>query len=175
MTVLPIIINNESFSNTTPTQTRTAYAEPLIRAIDPAGSRFSSVLYRPATMPTAERDYIKDISQLGRPLDRLVLVDNNPWSFLLQPLNGIPVDAYMGCSDDTYLLTVLLPLLRGLAHLDDVRPVLETLYEMPTWFAQEGLDVGSVIAKQGNLHRISMGRLAYAPGGATAFEHEGHM
>lgn len=33
---------------------------------------------------------MKDLSCLSKDLCRVVLVDNNPFSFLLQPLNGIP-------------------------------------------------------------------------------------
>lgn len=33
---------------------------------------------------------MKDLSCLSKDLSRVVIVDNNPFSFLLQPLNGIP-------------------------------------------------------------------------------------
>ena len=33
---------------------------------------------------------MKDLSGLSKDLRRIVIVDNNPFSFLLQPLNGIP-------------------------------------------------------------------------------------
>lgn len=36
------------------------------------------------------REHVKDLSCLSKDLCRLVLVDNNPFSFLLQPLNGLP-------------------------------------------------------------------------------------
>lgn len=36
------------------------------------------------------RENVKDLSCLSRDLCRTVIVDNNPFSFLLQPLNGIP-------------------------------------------------------------------------------------
>lgn len=36
------------------------------------------------------RDHVKDLSCLSKDLSRTVIVDNNPFSFLLQPLNGIP-------------------------------------------------------------------------------------
>lgn len=36
------------------------------------------------------REHVKDLSCLIKDLCRLVLVDNNPFSFLLQPLNGLP-------------------------------------------------------------------------------------
>lgn len=33
---------------------------------------------------------MKDLSCLSKDLSRIVIVDNNPFSFLLQPVNGIP-------------------------------------------------------------------------------------
>jgi carboxy-terminal domain RNA polymerase II polypeptide A small phosphatase len=33
---------------------------------------------------------VKDLSCLTSDFSRIVIVDNNPFSFLLQPLNGIP-------------------------------------------------------------------------------------
>ena len=36
------------------------------------------------------RDHVKDLSCISQDLCRVVIVDNNPFSFLLQPLNGIP-------------------------------------------------------------------------------------
>lgn len=118
-----------------------SYAEPLVQAIDPEGTLFSACLYRGATVMTRSKDYIKDLGCLGRDLRRCVLVDNNPYSFLLQPLNGIPLAPYAGDPCDSKLLEVLLPLLYGLAHLPDVRPVLASKFRMPQWFASRGYDV----------------------------------
>lgn len=36
------------------------------------------------------RDHVKDLSCISKDLCRIVIVDNNPFSFLLQPLNGVP-------------------------------------------------------------------------------------
>lgn len=36
------------------------------------------------------REHVKDLSCISKDLSRIVIVDNNPFSFLLQPLNGIP-------------------------------------------------------------------------------------
>lgn len=123
-----------------------SYAEPLVKALDPQGNLFSAALYRGATLGTSSRDYVKDLAVLGRDLRRAVLVDNNPFSFLLQPLNGIPVAPYNGDAADTALMDVLLPLLYGLAHLPDVRPVLGAKFGMPQWFQSRGYDVGSLVA-----------------------------
>ena len=36
------------------------------------------------------REHVKDLSCISNDPSRIVIVDNNPFSFLLQPLNGIP-------------------------------------------------------------------------------------
>ncbi|KAG5599874.1 hypothetical protein H5410_031244 [Solanum commersonii] len=36
------------------------------------------------------REHVKDLLCISKDLSRMVIVDNNPFSFLLQPLNGIP-------------------------------------------------------------------------------------
>jgi TFIIF-interacting CTD phosphatase-like protein len=43
---------------------------------------------------------VKDLSQLGRPLHRTVLVDDQPHNALLQPSNLVPVAPYHGDADD---------------------------------------------------------------------------
>uniref|UniRef100_A0A9I9CVT1 Mitochondrial import inner membrane translocase subunit TIM50 n=1 Tax=Cucumis melo TaxID=3656 RepID=A0A9I9CVT1_CUCME len=68
---------------------RTGYAKPLVDRIDTEG-RFSHRLYRPSTVSTEYREHVKDLSCIQRDLSRVVIIDNNPFSFLLQPMNGIP-------------------------------------------------------------------------------------
>lgn len=36
------------------------------------------------------REHVKDLSCVSKDFGRIVIVDNNPFSFILQPLNGIP-------------------------------------------------------------------------------------
>ncbi|PPR88800.1 hypothetical protein GOBAR_AA31882 [Gossypium barbadense] len=100
------------------------YARPLVDRID-AENRFSHRLYRPSTICTEFREHVKGLSCLSKNLCRTVIVDNNPFSFLLQPLNGIPCIPFSaGQPHDTQLLDVLLPLLKHLSLQKDVRPFL---------------------------------------------------
>ncbi|CAM0882971.1 unnamed protein product [Alopecurus aequalis] len=62
------------------------YARPLVDRID-AHNRFKLRLYRPSTVTT---EHVKDLSCLSKEFSRIVIVDNNPFSFIVQPLNGIP-------------------------------------------------------------------------------------
>ncbi|KAK1283532.1 hypothetical protein QJS10_CPB21g01260 [Acorus calamus] len=115
------------------------YARPLVDRID-AENRFILRLYRPATSSTEYREHVKDLSCLSKDLCRTVIVDNNPFSFLLQPLNGIPCIPFsVGQPYDEQLIGVLLPLLKHLSLQKDVRPVLYERFHMPEWFQKHGI------------------------------------
>ncbi|XP_024020606.1 carboxy-terminal domain RNA polymerase II polypeptide A small phosphatase 1 [Morus notabilis] len=117
------------------------YARPLVDRID-AENRFSLRLYRPSTVSTEYREHVKDLSNLSKDLSRVVIVDNNPFSFLLQPSNGIPCIPFSaGQPYDDQLLEVLLPLLKHLSKQKDVRPVLCDRFRMPEWFQMHGIPV----------------------------------
>ncbi|KAF8022143.1 hypothetical protein BT93_G2326 [Corymbia citriodora subsp. variegata] len=115
------------------------YAKPLVDTID-AENRFSLRLYRPSTISTEYREHVKDLSCISKDLSRIVIVDNNPFSFLLQPVNGIPCIPFTaGQPNDDQLLEVLLPLLKHLSMQRDVRPVLYERFHMPEWFQKCGI------------------------------------
>ncbi|OAY38405.1 CTD nuclear envelope phosphatase 1 homolog [Manihot esculenta] len=117
------------------------YAKPLVDRID-TENLFSLRLYRPSTVSTEYREHVKDLSCLSKDPCRIVIVDNNPFSFLLQPVNGIPcVPFSAGQPYDTQLLDVLLPLLKRLSDQKDVRPVLYERFHMPEWFRNQGIPV----------------------------------
>ncbi|XP_062156557.1 uncharacterized protein LOC133864290 [Alnus glutinosa] len=119
------------------------YARPLVDRIDKE-NRFSLRLYRPSTISTEYREHVKDLSCLSKNPCRIVLVDNNPFSFLLQPLNGIPCIPFTaGQPHDTQLLDVLLPLLKHLSQQKDVRPVLYERFHMPEWFQKQGIPISA--------------------------------
>jgi len=68
--------------------------------------------------------YVKDISLLGRPLDRVALIDNSPSAYLFQPRNAIPIESWFDDPFDEELLN-LTPMLQRLAKSDDVYSVLD--------------------------------------------------
>ncbi|XP_059301307.1 uncharacterized protein LOC132053338 [Lycium ferocissimum] len=120
------------------------YARPLVDKIDP-GNRFSLRLYRPSTISTEYREHVKDLSCISKDLSRIVIVDNNPFSFLLQPLNGIPCIPFSaGQRHDIQLLEVILPLLKHLSNQKDVRPVLYDRFHMPEWFQKHGIPASAL-------------------------------
>jgi TFIIF-interacting CTD phosphatase-like protein len=58
--------------------------------------------------------YVKDLSKLNRDLAHVIIIDDNPDSFQLQPENGIHIKPFKDANDveDTALLE-LIPLLEG--------------------------------------------------------------
>jgi carboxy-terminal domain RNA polymerase II polypeptide A small phosphatase len=52
--------------------------------------------------------YIKDLSKLGRDLSQILIIDNTPSCFSLQPKNGIPIKTWINDSKDNELNSVLL-------------------------------------------------------------------
>ncbi len=63
------------------------------------------------------QDYVKDLSRLGRSLGRIVLVDNDPFSGLLQPCNVLPTRAFYGEASDrcVAILVIALPVTSAIA------------------------------------------------------------
>ncbi|KAJ0246884.1 Haloacid dehalogenase-like hydrolase [Hirschfeldia incana] len=115
------------------------YARPLVDIID-TRKVLSNRLYRPSTVSTPYRDHVKDLLSTSKNMSRTVIVDNNPFSFLLQPSNGIPCIAFSaGQPNDTQLLDVILPLLKQLSEEEDVRPTLYERFRMPEWFEKQGI------------------------------------
>ena len=116
------------------------YASPLCDALDPSGSLLPVRLFRQATVAAGGHACVKDLGPLGRDLRRTVLVDNSPFSFLLQPACGLPAHPFDGDGSDDHLLSSVLPLLRELAADPglDVRPLLSARFGMASWLAARG-------------------------------------
>ena len=71
------------------------YADPIIDAIEKKGIKFEKRLYRIHTV-VINNDFVKDLSRVGRPLDKIAIVDNMPQNFRLQKENGINIKAFWG-------------------------------------------------------------------------------
>lgn len=67
---------------------------------------------------------MKDLSQLGRPMADVVILDNPPASYLFQPTNAVPISSWFNDPHDTELSDVS-PFLSDLAMVDDVRSILD--------------------------------------------------
>jgi len=88
-----------------------SYANPLLDRIDPK-NYITHRLFREHC--TLYKDMIvKDLSRLGRDLGSVIIVDNSPVSYYLQPENAIPITTWIDDPHDTKLpeLEVFLKLL----------------------------------------------------------------
>lgn len=72
------------------------YADPIEDEIEKDHNKyFDYRLYRHHTI-IVENDFVKDISRIGRPLDKTIIVDNMPQNFRLQKENGIWIKSFWG-------------------------------------------------------------------------------
>ncbi len=63
------------------------------------------------------------MSQLGRDLKDIIIIDNSPASYIFHPTNAIPISSWFNDTSDTEL-TDLTPFLEDLAKVDNVLLVL---------------------------------------------------
>ena len=61
-------------------------------------------LYRNHALPCRGEFYIKDLSLLGRDLNKTIIVDNISENFLLQPENGIAIKSWYDDAQDDALM-----------------------------------------------------------------------
>ena len=97
------------------------YADPILDIIEKDKKFFSFRLYRNHTIVMGNY-YIKDISRLGRDLDKVIIVDNMPQNFRLQKDNGILISSFFGEDEnDNALFNLKKVLVRIYEENDDVR------------------------------------------------------
>ncbi|CAH0389662.1 unnamed protein product [Bemisia tabaci] len=97
------------------------YADPVADLLDRWGVlrarlfRESCVFHR--------GNYVKDLTRLGRDLQRVVIVDNSPASYVFHPDNAVPVASWFNDMTDTELLD-LIPFFEQLSKVDSVYSIL---------------------------------------------------
>jgi CTD small phosphatase-like protein 2 len=97
------------------------YADPLLNAIEKGEQIFDYKLYRHHTV-IYNNESVKDISKIGRSLDKLIIVDNLPQNFRLQKENGIMIKAFWGEDNfDTALFSLSEILIKIAIEFEDVR------------------------------------------------------
>ena len=89
----------EKYEIITFTSATKEYADPIEDSIEQNEKYFDARLYRHHTI-IYENDFVKDIKRIGRPLSKMIIVDNMPQNFRLQKENGISIKAFWG--DDAY-------------------------------------------------------------------------
>uniref|UniRef100_A0A673IYF4 Mitochondrial import inner membrane translocase subunit TIM50 n=1 Tax=Sinocyclocheilus rhinocerous TaxID=307959 RepID=A0A673IYF4_9TELE len=100
------------------------YADPVADLLDRRGV-FRARLFRESCV-FHRGNYVKDLSRLGRELNKVIIVDNSPASYIFHPENAVPVQSWFDDMTDTELLD-LLPLFEDLSKETDVYSVLQSL------------------------------------------------
>lgn len=101
-----------------------SYAEDVIDIID-CDNVISHRLYRESCARLNDQ-YIKDLSALGRNLDNVVIVDNSPISYQLQPNNAVPIKSWLDNPNDNMLVKVM-EILEGLVHVKSIPKIIKKL------------------------------------------------
>ena len=97
------------------------YGDQIEDAIEGDKKIFDFRLYREHTI-SYNNEYIKDISRIGRPLNKILIVDNMPQNFRLQRENGIWIKSFFGDDPDDDALDYLEWILKKIVkEFDDVR------------------------------------------------------
>lgn len=81
------------------------YADPVIDYIDP-GRAVKYRLYRESCTDFGG-NFVKDLSRLNRKLERIIIIDNSPTAYLLQPYNAIAISSWFDEPMDNELLLIL--------------------------------------------------------------------
>ncbi|KZV57535.1 CTD small phosphatase-like protein [Dorcoceras hygrometricum] len=82
-------------------------------------SRISHRLYRDSCKEF-DGKLVKDLSEIGRDLSRLVIVDDNPNSYVFQPDNAIPIKPFIDDLGDSELIK-LINFFKGCDSVEDMR------------------------------------------------------
>eukprot|EP00501_MAST-03F_sp_TOSAG23-6_P002603 GSMAST32.ASY1.ANO1.2744.1 assembled CDS len=105
------------------------YASYVLNVLDPNRTIFKGRFYRRHC--TVRSNESVDVAQDFDDLSRIILVDNSPVCFLMQPENGVPISSFYDDGNDQALFK-LERLLRMLDSQEDVRPHLQNLFNLTT-------------------------------------------
>lgn len=100
------------------------YGDPLLDKLD-INKSIHHRLFRDSCY-NYQGNFIKNLSQIGRPLSDSIIIDNSPASYIFHPQHSIPISSWFSDTHDNELLD-LLPLLEDVSksNVDDVGKVLD--------------------------------------------------
>lgn len=100
------------------------YGDPLLNKLDIHRSVHHR-LFRDSCY-NYQGNFIKNLSQIGRPLSECIIIDNSPASYIFHPEHSIPISSWFSDTHDNELLD-LLPFLEDISkpNVDDVSKVLD--------------------------------------------------
>ena len=106
------------------TEASEAYAKLIMEAFNNNQNKkqyFEYKLYRQHAI-IIEQDFVKDLSRVGRPLDKTIIIDNIGQNFKMQKSNGILIKPFLGEDQNDQALIDLIPILINIARDEiDVR------------------------------------------------------
>ena len=100
------------------------YADIVLNELD-KNNLICHKLYRKHTEPN-NGIFVKNLTKLGRDLDKCCIIDNNKDNFCLQPENGLHISSFLGDQNDNELLFLCNDLKKITAYKKkDIRPFIK--------------------------------------------------
>jgi RNA polymerase II subunit A small phosphatase-like protein len=138
------------------------YADPVADLLDKWGV-FRARLFRESCV-FYRGNYVKDLGRLGRDLNRVVIVDNSPASYIFHPDNAVPVASWFDDMTDTEL-SDLIPFFEKLSKVENVYSVLRnanhninsTSNNMQQQFMVSGSPINLLNSQQMPIHQLQNG------------------
>ena len=105
------------------------YADSILDVIDPNNKLINHRLYRHHTT-ICEFTFVKDLTKIGRNLNRCLIIDNLADNFKLQPNNGIQCGSWIDDMKDTQLNDLDIILTQIIERKpQDIKPIIKKLNE----------------------------------------------
>ena len=95
------------------TEASEAYTELIMEAFNKK-QYFDYKLFRQHTIIIGQ-DFVKDLQRIGRPLDKIIIIDNIAQNFRMQKANGINIKPFFGEDQNDQALIDLIPILINIA------------------------------------------------------------
>jgi len=133
------------------------YGDPVIEKLDRGRGMFKARYFRDSCSFDPNRGiFMKDLTicEPDGDLAKVMILDNSPSAYELQPANAIPILSWFDNPFDNELLN-LLPFLEALRHTEDVTSVLSLRKRGPGAFG-----VGQQNASHLDLRRFDTARLS---------------
>ena len=118
-----------------------SYTDSIVKAIEKRKTYFDFIFYREHAN-VYKNDFVKDLTNIGRPLNSIIIIDNMPQHFRLNKENGIYIKSFWGDNSEDTALYDLIPILINIAK--ENRDVREGLIKYKDEIAQK---VSSNLAK----------------------------